>query len=343
MGHETDSVAFLAALAQTPYRYDFYQTLRRLECIYAEQPRWGQALRPADESVRFAQEPSVSFAPAPIASFAAQGDGRPPRLEITLFGLLGPNGPMPLHITEYARDRLRHANDPTLVRFLDIFHHRAISLFYRAWAQAQPHVNLDRPKDDRFGVYAGAFIGIAPAAFRNRDSLGDFAKFFHAGLLGRQVRNAEGLVALLHSFFRVPVEVEQFVGDWMELAVRERTQLNGESARLGDSAVLGGRVWDRQHRIRIMLGPLSFRQYASFLPGGANLRKLVDCMRTYLSFELDWEASLTLAREEVPAAQLGREARLGWTTWLGTRAADRDADDLRLDAERVIGQLRGNA
>ena len=112
----------------------------------------------------------AAAAPTPMAAFEqAQGD-LPPRLQVRLFGLLGPNGPMPLHITEYVRERLRNAGDPTLSKFLDIFHHRFISLFYRAWAQAQPFVNHDRPKSDRFTVYVGAFLGLAPATVRDQDS-----------------------------------------------------------------------------------------------------------------------------------------------------------------------------
>src|SRR3954468_7658263 len=149
VGRETDAVAFFSALAATPYRYDFYQTLRRIECLYAERPRWGRAMRPAEEPVRLGQDPDLAFAPAPLASFKPGEQGRPARLQVRLLGLLGPNGPLPLHITEYARERLLHANDPTLSRFLDVFHHRLMTLFYRAWAQAQPHVSRDRPADDR--------------------------------------------------------------------------------------------------------------------------------------------------------------------------------------------------
>src|SRR5262249_19902028 len=152
-GRTTDALTFFAELAGAPYRYDFYQTLRRLECLYEEKPRWGRALRPIDEPVRLGQEPDLSFAPAPLASFESGGG---PRLQVRLFGLFGPNGPMPLHLTEYARERLHHAGDPTLSRFLDIFHHRFLALFYRAWAQAQPAVNHDRPRDDRFTVYVGS-------------------------------------------------------------------------------------------------------------------------------------------------------------------------------------------
>src|SRR3954465_3686153 len=114
VGRQTDALDFLTALAETPYRYDFYQTLRRLECLNRDKPRWGEAQRPADEPIRLGQAPDLAFAPAALASFT-QEDGQRPELLIHLFGLLGPNGPLPLHLTEYARERLIHAGDPTLV------------------------------------------------------------------------------------------------------------------------------------------------------------------------------------------------------------------------------------
>jgi len=338
LGRETDVIAFFAALAEAPYRHDFYQTLRRLECLYSEKPRWGRALRPVDEPVRFGQDPDLSFAPSPLASFEAGVEGKPPRLQVRLFGLLGPNGPLPIHITEYARERLRHAGDPTLGRFLDLFHHRFLTLFYRAWAQAQPHVNRDRPHEDRFAVYVGAFMGMSSPAFSNRDAVPDLAKLFHIGALVRQTRNAEGLIAILHHFFRVPVRVHEFVGHWMLLSPGERTYLKREGASLGAGAVLGSRVWDRQHKFRIALGPLTFAQYEQFLPGGRMLQKLVDWVRLYLGFELDWDVRLLLEKDDVPPLTLGTAGRLGWTTWLGHRRANTEADELCLDAEAFVGR-----
>jgi len=336
MGREADAVAFLASLADAPYRHDFYQALRRLECLHPGKPRWGRALRPSDEPVRLGQDADLAFAPSPLAALENGENGTPARLQVRLFGLFGPNGPLPTHITEYARERERHAGDPTLGRFLDLFHHRMLALFYRAWAQAQPHVNRDRPEDDHFAIYVGAFAGLSPATFRERDTLPDPAKFFHVGALVRQVRNGEGLAAILRHFFRVPVKIEQFVGHWMALGPGERTHLQPGGASLGRGAVLGGRVWDRQHKFRIHLGPLSLAQYRSFLPGSSMLRKLVDWVRLYLGFELDWDMRLALARAEVPPLSLDGRTQLGWTTWLGRRKAPGDADDLCVDAERFV-------
>jgi type VI secretion system protein ImpH len=339
-GRETDALAFFAELSEAPYRFDFYSTLRRIECLYANRPRWAEARLPADEPVRLGQDPDLTFAPAPLASFETRGSR--PRLQVRLFGLLGPNGPLPIHLTEYARERLRNANDPTFSRFLDLFHHRFLAMFYRAWAQAQPHVSRDRPDHDRFAAYIASLVGLMLPACRDRDSVPDVAKLFHAGALIRHVRNAEGLAVILQDFFRVPARVEEFVGHWMVLGPNEQTALARDGAWLGSGAVLGRRVWDRQHKMRVHLGPLTMTEYESFLPGGPMLEKLVDWVRLYLSFELDWDVRLTLAMDDVPPLTLGRVGRLGWTTWLGARSAPTDAADLCLHAERFVA-LKGAA
>ncbi len=330
----------LHALQEAPHRFDFFQALRRIECAFADKPRLGEALRPADEPIRLAQEPALTFAPATLSAFRMPA-GQPPRMEVRFLGLLGPNGPLPLHLTEYARERLLHHGDATLSRFLDLFHHRFLALFYRAWAQAQPTVSLDRPDDDRFSAFVGAIFGLGTNGMRGRDAVPDFAKLFHAGLLARQVRNRDGLVALLAGYFRIPVEVESFVGHWMVLSERDRSSLGAnEGAVLGRSAVLGSRVWDRQHKFRIHLGPLPLTQYESFLPGGRAILELQAWVRTYLCMELQWDVCLLLARGEVPELRLGAYGRLGWTSWLGRRRGDADAADLTLDVERVMRRFR---
>ena len=178
MGRETDALAFLTALATAPYRYDFYQTLRRLECLYATS-RAG-ARRCARSTSRFASARIRTCRSRrrrwPRSSRAPAASHRGCRCGCSACSV--PNGPLPIHFTEYARERLRMPDDPTLSRFLDLFHHRFLALFYRAWAQAQPHVNRDRPDDDRFTVYIGSFIGMSPPALRGRDACRIVAKFF---------------------------------------------------------------------------------------------------------------------------------------------------------------------
>ena len=336
-----DAAAFFRALEERPFDFDFFYAVRRIECLHADKPRIGRALRPADEPVRFGQEPSLAFAPATLSALRRTGAGLPPTLEVRFFGFLGPNGPLPLHLTEYARERLLHAGDPTFPRFLDTLQHRFLALFYRAWAQAQLTVSLDRPRDDRASYYVGSLLGLGTAGVRDRDAVRDAAKLFFSGWLARHVRDRDGLVAILAGYFRVPVDVEEFVGHWMSLPESERTRLGGggASAALGRGTVAGARVWDRQHKFRVRLGPLTLAQYEDFLPGGSALPELIAWVRQYLTFELEWDVLLTLARAEVPPTLLGRSGRLGWTTWLGRYARATDAGDLFLDAERVAGAL----
>lgn len=328
-------LTFFQALEEQPFQHDFYQAVRRIECAYPELPRIGKALRPADEPVRFGQEASMNFAPASIASFCRANEAGPARMQVRFFGLLGPNGPLPHHLTEFARARAQQAGDPTLLRFLDLLHHRFIALFYRAWAQAQPSASLDRPQEDRFSFYTGALCGIGDTALRQRDAVNDHAKLFFTGLLARQVRNRDGLVALLSGYFRLPIDVEEHVGHWMTLDVRDRSRL-GHGTTLGGTIVLGNRVWDCQHKIRIRIGPVSLALYESFLPGGSALARLTAWVRQYLNFELDWDVRLVLQREQVPACRPGSFGRLGWTTWLGKYRRGSDAADLTLDPERLL-------
>ncbi len=322
------------ALRREPYAFHFFQALRRLECLYRDRPRLGKSVRLADDPVRLAQEPSLAFAPATLAAFDPGGDGRLPRLSEYFLGLFGPQGPLPLHLTEYARDRLRNHGDRTLARFADIFHHRMLCLFYRAWADAQPTVSFDRPETDRFHVYIGAPFGLGMPSLWNRDAAPDLAKFHYAGRLVGQTRNPEGLQAILADFFNLPVRIETFVGHWLPLSEASRCRL-GETPNtglLGMTAVIGERVWDCQYKFRIVIGPTSLEEFQRFLPGSDSLRRLVAWVRNYIGDELLWDVNLILKREEVPPLKLGEGTQLGWTTWLTTQPLNRDADDLKLDA-----------
>jgi type VI secretion system protein ImpH len=330
------ALALSQALEEAPFEFGFFHALRRLECAHGSLPRIGKALRPRDEPVRLCQEPSLRFAPATLASFHAEGNDRPSRLAVYFLGLFGPNGPLPIHLTEYARTRLHSAHDPTFARFADIFHHRMLALFYRAWADARPTVSFDRPESDRFSVYLGALFGIGMPSLRQRDAVPDLAKLHYAGRLVAQTRNAEGLAALLGDFFRLPVLLEEFVGHWLRLPQDAYWQL-GESpltGTLGLSATVGDRLWDRQYKFRVRFGPLGLDDYRRMLPGGESLRRLVAMVRNYLGDELDWDVNLILKRDEVPPLKLGDQGQLGWTAWIASQPFETDPADLMLEPLR---------
>jgi type VI secretion system protein ImpH len=333
-GELRSAAALLDALARAPGQFDFFQALRRLDSLAGggpRQPRFGAAWRPADESIRLGQEPDLTFAPSSLANLRA-GDGEaPPRLAVNFFGLLGPNGPLPLHLTEYARDRLRNAADPTMSRFLDLFHHRMLLFFYRAWAAGQPTVSRDRPRADRFEHYIGALPGLALAAVRSKDSFPHTARLYYAGLLSSHSRNAEGLAAMVQDFFAMPARVAEFAGGWIDLPAAHRWRLGGRQklGRLGLSTIVGARAWTSQQKFQLVLGPLTRAQFQRMLPGGPSLPKLVALVRSYIGDELVWDLRLVLAERIEEPLRLGM-SRLGWTAWLG-RAAAGQREDLVLD------------
>lgn len=336
-------VSLRSNLERAPHEFDFFQAVRRLEALHADKPRMGRSSRPVDDPIRLGQAASLAFAGASLAAFEPGKDGRPPRLTGHFFGLLGPNGPLPIHLTEYAYDRQHNARDKTLVRFLDVFHHRMLSLLYRAWAGARPAVSLDRPEDDWFGVYLASLIGLGMDTLRDRDALPDHAKLHHAGRLSAQARNPGGLRAMIAEFFRVPARIEEFVGAWLVLPQDGRLRLGRSRATglLGHSAVAGARIWSRQHKFRVVMGPMDLAAYRRLLPGGTSLARLVAMTRNYVGDELAWDLRLVLARDEVPALKLGGDARLGWSTWLGRRREDTDAGDLVLGEAVLAGAASG--
>ena len=284
--------ALFAALEQQPRAHDFFAVLRHVEALRPQWPRLGRALRPSQEALRLGEEPELDFAPAGLASFTPGPAA--PRLGVRFFGLLGPLGPMPVHFTEYVRERLRYRGDATLARFLDLFHHRLLLLFYRAWAQAQPTVHQDRPDDDRFAAWLGAACGEPTAAPAAR-ALPANARLFQAGLLGvaagcgsklrdRQYKFRIALgpltLAQYHAFLPGGTAwpaLGEWVGHYAGLDLRWDVQLTLARAqvpepRLGAGVRLGVTTWIGRSACPRERGDLRLRPHTSFLlrPGGCH-------------------------------------------------------------------------
>jgi len=335
----SDTLKFLRELEESPYRYNYFMALRRLESMHTDKPRFGNGARPIDESVRIGQEPSLAFAPSALAEFRAGDKDHPHRLQNFFFGVFGPNGPLPLHLTEYARDRERNEGDATFRRFADIFHHRLSLLLYRAWANSQPTVSLDRATTRRFDSYVGSTFGLAAAEFRGRDHVPDEAKLHMAGRLAMQTRSAGGLLAILEEFFRFPFQILEYVGEWLSLSSKDWLKLGvmGSAGGLGKDAVIGSAVWNCQHKFRIVCGPLGLDDFNRLLPGRLGLKRLRDAVRGYIGYGVDWDLNLVLASSDVPQLKLGQSGALGWTSWLGERNTTADADEvlIRPNAEQL--------
>jgi len=321
-------------VAEKSYTFSFFQLVRMIECAHDKKPRIGTARRLSDENFRFSQKPGMSFESASHTNFIPGGKGSPHRLTVRFMGLLGPNGPLPLHLTEYAHKRELHHKDYTFSRFLDIFNHRMLSLFYRAWAINQPVVSLDRTGPDRFSAYIGSLAGFGMPAFTNRDEIPDPAKLYYVGRLSCQTKCPEGLSAIITDYFQISARIKELIGQWLALPKNQICRLGMEphNGTLGESAVIGKSVWACQHKFRLMLGPVGIRDYLDLLPTGKMIRSLIAMVRNYVGDELAWDMNLILKKEEVPAMRLNGKSHLGWTTWLGSRAAEKDAADLVLNA-----------
>jgi len=325
-GQTTDPVT--AKIARDPFAFDFYAAVRLLQSQARAMPRIGHSWSPAQDPVRFAQSPAMDFASSTIERLQQRDGDRPPVLYTRHFGLFGPNGPLPLCLTEFARQRILHHGDSTFAAFSNVFHHRLTSFFFRAWADGQKTVDFDRPDAEHWPHYIGALIGLGMDSLRGKDHVPDRAKFYFAGRLAQQNRNAEGLEAIVREFFGIRVELQTFVGRWMDLPPDSTCKLGSSPAngKLGLTAIAGSRVWTCQHHFRFRFGPMTLPEFERMLPNGESFLRLRDWVRLYAGEHYSWEVVLVLHRREVPLTQLGRGGRLGWNTWSTTGPVQTDAE-----------------
>jgi type VI secretion system protein ImpH len=328
----------LARLLAQPHRFSLFAALRVLEQSHADRPRLGESRKASDDAVRVTQAPHLSFAPSDVAAVSTNDDGQL-CLEQYGFGLFGPNGALPLHLTELAYERRRQQDDGAIVDFFNLFQHRLISLFYRAWADSEPAVSLDRPDEDRFRTYIGALFGLAADSARDADAVPDYAKLSRTGRFAQQARSADGLEAILTDYFDLPVEVRSFSGAWLDIPADLHCHL-GEQ-QLGLTMTLGGATWQCQHKFEIVLGPVSRADFSNFLPGTPGLAELHALVRFYTNDEWDWQLRLLLRDVDMPGVRLGAAgSQIGWTSWLGAGRAG--ASDVVIQERRAGAPVNSN-
>lgn len=326
------------ALRENARKFHFFEAVRRLEAAHPDKPRIGNALHIVDESVRFSQYAHLRFAPSAIEQLQLSKRGGRPELLVNFFGMFGPNGPLPHHLTEYAFDRIQNHKDPTFSRFMDVFHHRLLSLFYRAWMLCNQAASHDRPEEDAFIRYFGSLVGIGLPGLTNRDAVPDYAKIYYSGWMARPARSAVGLERVLEDFFRVPVKIQEFIGTWVLLPPDSQCQLGAspDTGTLGLTSVIGSRVWNTQQKFRIAIGPVGRADFERFTPGSPSFQRLVDWVRNYVGLTLDWDVELTIRDVDVPQARLGSYGQLGWTSWLKAPKHGENQLTLRINPKAVF-------
>ncbi len=320
------AVSTLDRLRDEPHAFTLFAALRLLEQLYPDRPRLGEARRQGQDAVRLGQPPHMIFAPADVAALGRSESGAL-KLDQYGFGIFGPNGALPLHLTEYAFERAKHRDDPAVADFINAFQHRFISLFYRAWADGDPVVNLDLPETDRFVRYVGALLGLASPTARQAAQVASRVALGRAALFAQSSRSAESLERALADYFGLEFKIQPFVGSWLDIPAEGRTRLLPKSAAavLGHGATAGCRSWQCQNRFEIRVGPLELQAFEALLPGTTAFTELAAIVRLFTNDEWSWQLRLCLVKGAAPAAALGRSSRIGWAGWLGGRRG-RDAD-----------------
>ncbi len=319
------------ALDKSPYNYDFFQAVRLLKRA-GRRVGPGHFTHPFREVVRFSAHQSMSFPASEIQSLQVRDSG-PPLMVVNFMGLTGPQGALPLAYTALVVDRLSE-RDTTIRDFFDIFNHRIISLFYRAWEKYRFTVAYESGERGGLSHYLLDLLGLGTPGLQNRQSVADESLIFYSGLLSQRPRSAAALQQVLRDYFNVPVAIEQFAGAWYPLAAADQCLLDEREAlsgQLGVGTVVGDEVWYQQSRVRIVIGPLTLEQYLDFLPGGSAIEPLRAFTRFFAAQELDFEAQLVLRRDQAPRCVLGEEGgeapRLGWVTWMNSAGMDRNPAD----------------
>jgi len=314
--------------------YDFFELLRRLEL---RSGLFGHSGRPDREPARLGQHVRLNFATQDVVDFDDAAEGKPARVSVANLGLLGPEGPMPLHITRWVLDRMsqrwfagadaRQTSDTTFIDFVNVLQHRMIALFYRAWADATPAVQMERSVGGRVREMLEAMAGIGLPGTQTAEL--DMVKLRQAASLAGQVDGPERLTLFLADAFKVPVKLKEFVAAWLDVPAHLQTRLGGEHAALGLSATIGPRSFTRQSRIEVQIGPLDLADFMSFLPGGARLRLLRRAIRDLIGEVLDVDLRVILAEAAVPPPKVGT-IQVGRNAWLARPPNSGDADDMRI-------------
>jgi type VI secretion system protein ImpH len=366
-----------------PWEFDFFAAMRVLERAHKDRKPVGLESPPTEEVARLRPHLSMAFPPSQIVEFLPEDDERPvPVLTTTFFGLYGISGVLPTLYTQMMMDLVRDVRGPerrSLRDFLDLFNHRFLSLFYRSWEKYRFHVPYERgdarndAKPDTFTLAMKSLVGLGTPGVNNRleirgrstakdvdlvqwgeaattapllAKIDDLALLYYSGFFVQRPRNASNLQAILADYFGLPVQVELFRGQWLNIPVERQTQL-GMGGRLGVDTVAGERTWNVESRFRIRLGPLRYAQFANLIPDPEPEAKrklffvVAQMVRLFVGPELDFDIQLVLQAKEVPAVQLvespadGPGPHLGWNMWLISQSPRTDAEDAVFEGEWV--------
>ncbi len=346
--------AVIERLFQEPYRFEYFQAVRMLELWLKRHGTPQQGV--VANFLRFQNSTSLSFPASQIEAMQTEPrelhrDARALgsalqnatlkyiRLTPTFMGLLGGNGALPSHYTERIAAHVLYEKDEGPRAFLDTFSNRSLALFYEAWRKYRLELKYQIDGKDTFLPLLLSLAGLGNESLRKRltDEEGggvlDESMGYFAAAMRHRPASASQIARVLAEYFAQPVKAVQFIGCWYDVPPAQQTMLGGANATLGAGAMSGSRVWQRDLRMRLEIGPLDRKSFDSFLPGGRAARALKSMLTMFTGVSLEYEVQLVLAAADVKGASLdeGSGGRLGWDSFLVTGAQEQDRRDVRYE------------
>lgn len=365
------------------FRFDFFQLVYLLEhwvrrpagadAAASPQVAIGHGGPLADEGIRLRPDPRLIFSPADVRRLewlparpeeadedigaarwehpdaiqrrgkAVYAEDEVARVDINFMGLYGVSAPGPLYFSELINDPMVE-EVPHLRNFLDLFNHRMLSFYYRAWQKYRYPYRYEPGAQDDFSAYILAFAGLREAATRFQTHLHVPRLIKYVGLLSMRTRPLAALRPLLADYFRDVladdtdsdddlvthrqsqdaldrVRIRPWMLRWVELDDEGQNRVGARNCRLGEDMTLGASIPERSSKFRIRLGPLSWNAYQRLLPSREPFRQLCALTRLWVGEAFDFDFEMVLRRQDVPEAQMGGSApggaaQLGWTTWV---------------------------
>ena len=315
------------------YEFSFYRAVHLLERFSPGRKNMGRALVPGDEPVRFSVRQGLSFPASEISALkpgkenalgsngASENNGSPHQMEVAFLGLTGPSGVLPQWYSRLVVDRKR-LKDDTLEAFLNLFHHRLITLFYLAWKKYRFPENYLPGAMDRLSRYLLSLEGLGTSGLTDIIGLPEESLAFYSGMLSRPMASAVTIESAVAYFAGASVRVEQFIERVVDLEPQDRTQLGGANALLGEDTICGSQVWECQTKFRVHIGPVEKGKFVRLMPTGDLLVPVFSLVRYMVGIEFEFDLRIYLQKEDVPPCVLGQTGTnapyLGWTTWVAS-------------------------
>jgi len=306
-------LTFLATAGEEGVRSSgLFPVVRGAEARAGSLPRVGRSKRPDQNVVDLTHVPTFAFPGSTLDSVAVKA-GRA-RLSGYWFGLTGPMGPLPAHLTEFAVYERKYARTQPFGDFLDLLSGRMLQLYYRSWADSQPAAHADREGDDQFAFYLAALSGAtdgvaADAEFPAR------ARIHYAGLFSGR-RSAAAIEDALTHLLRVEVRIDEFQPRWRGIDVQDQSRLGQQFATLGSDLVAGQRVRIASDAFRVVIRTHEFAEFERLLPCAPRFAIAAEALDAFAPSHLEWDLTLEIDDRLVPPSRLDGRSRLGWTSWL---------------------------